>query len=86
VSTPLTNIESATVELRLSGGVTYTVEFQNAVVPLRGQLNIEVEPVEGPSDGGYRTFVSGPMLGDLTLSGFVKSAVRITAPAAEEQP
>jgi hypothetical protein len=75
---PLIDIESASVELRLSGGKTYSVEFKNAVVPLRASLDIEADPVEGPPTNGYRQFVPSPMLGDLTLKGYVEKVERTT--------
>lgn len=78
MTTPLTDIESAHVELRLSGGTTYSVEFKNAVVPLRCSLDIEAEPVETYLSPDFRTFAAGPKIGDLTLAGYVEKAERTT--------
>lgn len=87
MSAKLTGIESARVEMRLFDGTVWDVEFRHVPIdPVIGGLSVVTDPIEMPTDGLYRRFAPGAKHGDLTLSGFVESAVRTSPAGAPRDP
>lgn len=82
----MSEIRSATVEIRLVDGQVWRVELASASdFPMTAEVNTEREMFDAPLLTEWKTYVGGRLLGDVKLRGVVKEAGR-TVPGGGDTP